>query len=569
MEIIISFLMDLQDWMFITCIGLLFVVAQILIIRRYRNSALMLGNLASYIGIIGTFVGVFQGLQYFNPMTENIAKSLPGLLSGMKTAFLTSIVGMIANLIIKLICGFINGRNELKATINHEEDNYKLMDLFEKMERHLDRQLDFSSANLKNTNHMQELMEELLKEHQNIKDNIDQISLKPITKAIHDVGVNTTTAISLVFDDFIKKLMMDINSHYDFVQNELTILNSRVDQVTAHYPNEAISESVATLNDTLQGFVQNISQINLEYNHPPQIYIDDEKLKLLNDVLEKLDFSFENIKGLDEMLVRNSDLIKDLSSNITQELNKLSNFDTNIDTTVSALENLSIQAKISLEKFQVYLVETTHNVNQTVSNQSELLVSNFSNVLSSTNTLSKDLENQFSDLAENNINIISKSLEHIKIHTLDITSELVREGILTTQTLKEALVEHQKHMVNELGEAVDDWSEEIFETFSLQTKQLNTHNSNVKRVIESSNLVFSNVLGRMDMELKNSVENLMINLNTSIKNMIIPTINKYNKNKNYTDPFNYPSSDELTNYSIMTEEQTDYRLDQKSKSENN
>ncbi|ONI48144.1 hypothetical protein AN643_03075 [Candidatus Epulonipiscioides saccharophilum] len=124
-------------------------------------------------------------------------------------------------------------------------------------------------------------------------------------------------------------------------------------------------------------------------------------------------------------------------------------------------------------------------------------------------------------------------------------------------------------MVNELGEAVDDWSEEIFETFSLQTKQLNTHNSNIKKVIESTNLVFSNVLGRMDMELKNSIENLMINLNTSIKNMIIPTMNQYSKNKNYSDPFNYPSSDELTNYSIMTEEQTDYRLDQKSKTENN
>jgi competence ComEA-like helix-hairpin-helix protein len=44
------------------------------------------------IGVLGTFVGIFIGLQAFNP--EDIANSVNDILLGLKTAFFTSIVGM-------------------------------------------------------------------------------------------------------------------------------------------------------------------------------------------------------------------------------------------------------------------------------------------------------------------------------------------------------------------------------------------------------------------------------------------------------------------------------------------
>jgi len=44
------------------------------------------------IGVLGTFVGIFIGLQGFNP--QDIINSVNNILVGLKTAFFTSIVGM-------------------------------------------------------------------------------------------------------------------------------------------------------------------------------------------------------------------------------------------------------------------------------------------------------------------------------------------------------------------------------------------------------------------------------------------------------------------------------------------
>ena len=53
------------------------------------------------LGVLGTFSGIFFGLQKFD--VANIDESIPVLLEGMKTAFLTSIVGIVLSLIFRPI----------------------------------------------------------------------------------------------------------------------------------------------------------------------------------------------------------------------------------------------------------------------------------------------------------------------------------------------------------------------------------------------------------------------------------------------------------------------------------
>lgn len=52
------------------------------------------------VGVLGTFVGIFIGLQSFNP--DDIINSVNGILVGLKTAFFTSIVGMSMSTILSL-----------------------------------------------------------------------------------------------------------------------------------------------------------------------------------------------------------------------------------------------------------------------------------------------------------------------------------------------------------------------------------------------------------------------------------------------------------------------------------
>ena len=57
-------------------------------------------------GVLGTFVGIFIGLQAFDP--NDITNSVNDILVGLKTAFFTSIVGMSLSTILSLIEKFKN-----------------------------------------------------------------------------------------------------------------------------------------------------------------------------------------------------------------------------------------------------------------------------------------------------------------------------------------------------------------------------------------------------------------------------------------------------------------------------
>jgi hypothetical protein len=69
-------------------IGLLFLFS----LGKAEERRATAGGLMSALGVLGTFIGIVIGLMGFNP--EDINSSLPILLEGMKTAFVTSVVGL-------------------------------------------------------------------------------------------------------------------------------------------------------------------------------------------------------------------------------------------------------------------------------------------------------------------------------------------------------------------------------------------------------------------------------------------------------------------------------------------
>jgi len=56
------------------------------------------------IGIFGTFLGIYLGLMDFN--TADINNSIPSLLEGLKTAFITSLFGMFFSIVLKYLFSF-------------------------------------------------------------------------------------------------------------------------------------------------------------------------------------------------------------------------------------------------------------------------------------------------------------------------------------------------------------------------------------------------------------------------------------------------------------------------------
>lgn len=71
-------------------------------------------SLLSTLGVLGTFLGITLGLLDFN--TQDLDKSIPNLLDGLKTAFFTSLAGMLGSMILTRIVNSLFDKDETGAS---------------------------------------------------------------------------------------------------------------------------------------------------------------------------------------------------------------------------------------------------------------------------------------------------------------------------------------------------------------------------------------------------------------------------------------------------------------------
>lgn len=102
--------MDLNTTTLAFCgvMGLLFLIDFLTSFNRANHRDFR--SIIVTIGVLGTFVGVFMGLQGFD--TSDIRTSVPMLLDGMKTAFFTSIVGMALSVFLSIYHRLRGGAEE-------------------------------------------------------------------------------------------------------------------------------------------------------------------------------------------------------------------------------------------------------------------------------------------------------------------------------------------------------------------------------------------------------------------------------------------------------------------------
>ena len=74
-------------------------------------------SLVSTLGVLGTFFGITIGLLDFN--SNDLQASIPKLLDGLKTAFFTSLAGMIGSLFLsRIVSSYFDKQDEGVSDIN-------------------------------------------------------------------------------------------------------------------------------------------------------------------------------------------------------------------------------------------------------------------------------------------------------------------------------------------------------------------------------------------------------------------------------------------------------------------
>jgi len=112
-EINIMFAISITISILIISLGLIFLFGKKINEEKVKS-------LATSTGMLFTFIGIFYGLYYFD--TANIDESIPKLLDGLKTAFMTSIAGIFVSVIatVKEKYEVLNNENGISNEENRQ-----------------------------------------------------------------------------------------------------------------------------------------------------------------------------------------------------------------------------------------------------------------------------------------------------------------------------------------------------------------------------------------------------------------------------------------------------------------
>lgn len=204
----------------------------------------------SSLGVLGTFVGITYSLITFDP--NHLESSVPTLLSGMKLAFVTSIIGMAGSLVMKRYQKSEIAKSNVKiiegVTLDDILKNLLENDVYK-------RQRD------------QEYFELIRANNEILKSTI-QGSLEKMTKSL--VGDGEATLIGQIkflrsdFNDKQQELMTTISEGNNELIDKFTKFADNMAENNNKAFIQALNESMKDLNNQLQEqFGENFKELNI------------------------------------------------------------------------------------------------------------------------------------------------------------------------------------------------------------------------------------------------------------------------------------------------------------------
>lgn len=177
-----------------------------LIFHLYRYSPRTVDvapNILTSIGIFGTFLGVALGLWHFN--TADIQNSVPQLMDGLRTAFWSSIAGLLGALTIKLRHALSHSRVQARtdsATINDLDTSLQqLVKAFD-----ADKDASFIGMLKENNEKTQAGMQAVVDKLDTYQERMAQANAKALVDAIEMVMKDFNTKINEQYGDNFKRL---------------------------------------------------------------------------------------------------------------------------------------------------------------------------------------------------------------------------------------------------------------------------------------------------------------------------------------------------------------------------
>ncbi|WP_071120295.1 hypothetical protein [Romboutsia timonensis] len=443
--------------------------------KQYSKES-VLGNIASTIGVLGTFVGISIGLWKFNP--NDITSSVPLLLSGMKIAFATSIIGMAASIFMKYI-----------ALKNEDEENIDdIMELFNTMIAESRNVNNTLIENQKQTENVLNKVSEIWASHQEnltvvLKNEIASLNNNIISKQEELIGeFKKLGECFTLLNSGVNNLLTWQENYKETIENTTKELETVIQ--TIHNADESI-ESISKNSSLIKENNEKLSEVLKEINKTQNVIIESNKsiIEISNTAKESIPQINEHFTNIDNRTKESTAYLQTLISenlnNIKSYLEKITE-DVLSKTTQSIYENnrqfkYEISEHISQCKMLIYslkdlipdinehLLSTQKRFNKTLIHFNEEVQNSFKE-----NSL--EINKQIQLLKESTVNINNTLDDTIS----ESTKRLENITVATSNQIKTMAEEMEKLCVRKIEKLDNTLIEEFTDALSCLAGQLVT-----------------------------------------------------------------------------------------------
>ena len=207
--------------------SILLIITFYALLRNHPKHKYILPTILSSLGILGTFIGIAVGLYTFD--VNNIDKSVPTLLEGLKLAFVSSIAGIIFTIIKKFELSRDEKFEEIEdEEFGEEEKAENVIPILKEMlvQNNYGEKLDELNLKLsgKDDKSMAVLLSDIADEISQLKNQTVENSTTSLEGQINDL-LESNKANNEDLKSFIKQLSSSIGIETDSVDNQKQIVS--------------------------------------------------------------------------------------------------------------------------------------------------------------------------------------------------------------------------------------------------------------------------------------------------------------------------------------------------------
>lgn len=372
-------------------------------------------TLLTSIGILGTFFGIVLALLAFDD--SDIKSHINDIISGMKTAFVTSVTGLLLSIILKIWASIHQDKSE-----NLDLDQVDASNILKFIEHHLTEQ---TNTQKKTAVIHEELLQALTTHHEYVKQNNQQFAANLWDKLEKTAQILTKSAIEEVILA-LNQLIKDFN----------------------HQLTEQFGENFKQLNHAVFGLIQwqenykqQLEQMQVQYqNHTNAVAATQQAIDNIHDNLSHIAHHAQSIPDSMERLAVAIELSH---TQIDTLYDHLAAFADMKDKAVAALPSLSEQIDTMLQGMDdasQKLTEQFHQIHQSIKAQPSIMQSTTQELKNTLERLVGQLEIDIKNITEKHAGSIKEQmnqLSNIAAQTLEDISDSI-EGQINNFNTAEA-----------------------------------------------------------------------------------------------------------------------------------